>query len=109
MAAYVMLSIIACRGRGGRGGAQVPSWNASTRRGQAQRWQGGEEGKINAAARRGSRAQRRMDRAEAKCAFRSPCTIVKRCWCRGWISPRVACVATSETGIASSLLAVQHK
>ncbi|CAL5226196.1 g9032 [Coccomyxa viridis] len=53
-------------GRGGRGGAQMPSWNASTRRGQAQRWQGGEEGKINAAARRGSRAQRRMDRAEAK-------------------------------------------
>ncbi len=61
-----------CRGRGGRGGAQMPSWNASTRRGQAQRWQGGEEGKINAAARRGSRAQRRMDRAEAKCV---PCLL----------------------------------
>lgn len=50
----------------------MPSWNASTRRGQAQRWQGGEEGKINAAARRGSRAQRRMDRAEAKCV---PCLL----------------------------------
>jgi len=40
-----------------------------TRRNQAARWQqGGDEGKQDPNARRSSRAQRRMDRAEAKCA-----------------------------------------
>lgn len=49
------------------------------RRNMAGRWQqGGDDTKIDASARRSSRAQRRMDRAEAKCVAFLHCS-------QGWL------------------------
>ena len=60
-----------CRGRGGRGGGrdfQVTD-HFGARRNPASRWmQRADEGKVDVSTRRSSRAQRRMDRADARFA-----------------------------------------